>query len=249
MFLKAVDPADATPWAAGRVRFNGWGRKQLHAGDAQLAALVAEIVGVPLLDSGLTGEGGWLEVDGVGTVLAARSSWVNPNRNRGLSEAAIGAALLDVLGARRMVWVDGLAGEDITDGHIDTLARFADPATIVLERPASIEAGDVWSDVAVATEMELRAQRSAQGGPYELVALTQPVSHRGATDAFLSSYVNYYVCNGAVIGPRFGDVTADGAAAEVLSRLYPGREVVQIGIDPVAEGGGGIHCATQKQPK
>ncbi len=64
----------------------------------------------------------------------------------------------------------------------------------------------------------------------------------------MSSYVNYYVCNGAVNGPRFGDTSADGAAAEVMSRLYPGREVVQIDIDPVAEGGGGIHCATQQQP-
>jgi len=248
LFLRAVDPADATPLAAGRVRFNGWGDKQVHDGDARLAGIVAEIVGAPLLDSGLTGEGGGLEVDGAGTVLAARSSWVNPNRNSGVSEAAISAALLDLLGARRMVWVDGVAGEDITDGHIDTLARFADPATIVHEFSVSIEPGEVWSDVAVATEAALADQRDARGEPYRLVALTQPGSHRGTTDAFLSSYVNYYVCNGAVIGPSFGDVRADGAAADVLAGLYPGREIVQIDIDPVAEGGGGIHCATQQQP-
>lgn len=248
LFLRAVDPADTTPLAAGRVRFNGWGGKQVHGGDAQLAALVAEILEVPLLDQRLTGEGGGLEVDGAGTVLAARSSWVNPNRNRGMSEATIGELLVDLLGARRMLWVDGIAGEDITDGHIDTLERFADPSTIVHELPAVFEPGEVWSDVAIATERTLRTLRTAGDSPYELVALTQPRTHRGATDAFLSSYVNYYVCNGAVIGPRFGDAEADAAAAEAMSKLYPGREVVQLDIDPVAEGGGGIHCATQQQP-
>ena len=80
--------------AAGRVRFNGWGNKQVHDGDAQLAGLVADILGVPLLDSRVTGEGGGLENDGKGTLLAARSSWVNDNRNPGVSDADIAAALV-----------------------------------------------------------------------------------------------------------------------------------------------------------
>ena len=248
LFLKPTDAANPVSLAAGRVRFNGWGGKQVHAGDAQLAAFVAGVVGAPLIDSGLTGEGGGLEVDGAGTVLASRSSWVNPNRNRGKSEAAIAAALVDALGARRVLWVDGIAGEDITDGHIDTLARFADAATIVHELPAVLEPGDAWSDVAADTATALAAMSDDAGAPYRLVPLTQPSTHRGVTDSFLSSYVNYYVCNGAVIGPRFGDEAADAIAAEVLTGLYPGRQIVQIDIDPVAEGGGGIHCATQQQP-
>ncbi len=111
---------------AGRVRFNGWGDKQVHDGDAQLAATVAELLGIELVDSGIVGEGGGLEVDGAGTVLAAESSWVNDNRNPGLDRDEIEGALLELLGGDRFIWVDGLAGQDITDGHIDTLARFAD---------------------------------------------------------------------------------------------------------------------------
>ena len=234
--------------AAGRVRFNGWGDKQVHAGDAQLAGHVAQLLGIPLLDSGITGEGGGLENDGQGTLLAARSSWVNDNRNPGVPEADIAAALVQTFGAQRLVWVDGVAGQDITDGHIDTLARFAGPTTIVHEYPSYVEPGETWYDVATSTHDELLAIQTLDGRPYDLVQLTQPGSTRQSGDAFLSSYVNYYVCNGAVIAPAFGDTGADGRAVEALTSLYPGREVVALDIDPVAAGGGGIHCATQQQP-
>ncbi len=246
--LVATDPDDEAPLAAGRLRFNGWGGKQVHDGDARLAALVAEHLGIPLIDSGLTGEGGGLEVDGQGTVLAARSSWVNRNRNAGLSEGAIGRRIVELLGAKRIVWVDGLAGEDITDGHIDTLARFAKPGLIVLDRPAFEDPGEVWFDTSVETKVALAAVDTRGGGPFEFAELVQPTSPRGKGTDFLSSYVNYYVCNGAVIAPSFGDRGADQAAAETLRTLYPGREIVQVDIDPIASGGGGIHCATQQQP-
>lgn len=61
--------------------------------------------------------------------------------------------------------------------------------------------------------------------------------------------MNYYVVNGAVIAPEFGDAEADEAARAVLAGLYPGREVVMVDIDAIAEGGGGIHCSTQQQPR
>ncbi len=189
-----------------------------------------------------------LENDGQGTLLAARSSWVNDNRNPGVPEADIAAALVQTLGAQRLVWVDGVAGQDITDGHIDTLARFADPTTIVHEYPSYVEPGETWYDLAASTHDELLAIQTLDGRPYDLVQLTQPGTTRQSGDAFLSSYVNYYVCNGAVIAPAFGDVAADGRAVEALADLYPGREVVALDIDPVAAGGGGIHCATQQQP-
>lgn len=234
--------------AAGRVRFNGWGGKQVHDGDETLAALVADIAGVPLLDSGLVGEGGGLETDGAGTLLAARSSWVNDNRNPGLSEREIAQRLTALLGAERLLWVDGVAGADITDGHIDTLARFVDPSTIINERPSYIEPGETWYDLAIRTETQLEALATLDGEPYELVTLRQPEAVRSNDDDFLSSYVNYYVCNGAVIVPEFGDTEADGDAAELIGSRYPGRDIVTLDIDPVAAGGGGIHCATQQQP-
>ena len=239
----------AAKLAAGRFTFNGWGGKQVHDGDTQLAAVVAQHLGIELIDSGLVGEGGGLEVDGEGTVLASRSSWVNDNRNPGRSEAEVEASMLDALGAERMIWVDGLAGADITDGHIDTLARFAAPTTIVVDVPAFDDPDDPWVEVAESTRAAVEAARTLDGEPYEIVEIVQPETPRGEGDDFLATYMNYYVCNGAVIAPEFGDPEADEAARDVLQGLFPDREIVMINIDPVAAGGGGIHCATQQQPK
>jgi agmatine deiminase len=247
--LFRVDPGTPGSLTAARVRFNGWGGKQIHAGDSQLAAHVADLLDVDLVDTGITGEGGGIETDGNGTLIAARSSWINPNRNPGHDETDITAALTAGLGASRLLWVDGVAGEDITDGHIDTLARFVDAATIVHEYPAYVEPGETWFDVAVATHRFLEQFTRLDGSPYRLVQLTQPATTRAVGDQFLSSYVNFYVCNGAVVVPRFGDDTADATARDQLADLYPGRAMVQLDIDPVAEGGGGIHCATQQQPR
>jgi agmatine deiminase len=146
------------------------------------------------------------------------------------------------------LWVDGLAGRDITDGHIDTLARFVNPTTIVVDQPAFTDKSDPWVKVAARTRQQIDQSRTETGGRYKVVELVQPKEVRGNGDEFLSTYMNYYVCNGAVIAPRFGDQRADNAARKILQGLFPKREVVLLDIDPLAAGGGGIHCATQQQP-
>ena len=234
---------------ASHARFDGWGGKQISSGDTQLAALLAKRLGVTLTNSGLTGEGGGIEVDGAGTVLAAASSWVNRNRNPGQTRAGVETALLSMLGCDRMVWVDGLAGHDITDGHIDTLARFVNPTTILVDRPAFDDPADPWVNVAARSYQQMQQARTSAGSPYRVVEIVQPATVRGSGADFLSTYMNYYICNGAVIAPEFGDRKADAAARKVLSTLFPTREIVQINIDPLAAGGGGIHCATQQQPQ
>ena len=214
-------PGDPQPgMAAGRVRFNGWGGKQTHDGDATLAELLATHLDIPLHDWGLVGEGGGFEVDGAGTVLAAESSWVNDNRNPGKTRDEIEAGLLSLLGADRMIWVDGLAGHDITDGHIDTLARFASETTIVVDAPAFPEEDNVWVDLAARTKELIEAAVTSDGEPYEVIEITQPGEPRGTSDGFLASYMNYYVCNGAVIAPEFGDEAADAdVASNDLQRI------------------------------
>ena len=234
--------------SAAHARFNGWGAKQIFSGDTQLAGLVAKRLSIPLVDCGLVGEGGAIEVDGTGTVLATSSSWVNANRNPGKPQAGVERALLSMLGAQRMIWIDGLAGHDITDGHIDTLARFINPTTIIVDKPAFNDPADPWVGVAIRTAQQIKAARTADGKPFRVVEISQPRKTRVSTSDFLSTYMNYYVCNGGVIAPRFGDRTADEAARTVLRGLFPGRDVVQIDIDRLAAGGGGIHCATQQQP-
>ena len=97
----------------------------------------------------------------------------------------------------------------------------------------------------------LRAATDAEGRKLEVVTLVAPsrVREKFASDDFAAGYINFYVCNGAVIAPEFGDEKADAAAKRQLQLLFRGREVVQLNIDGIAAGGGGIHCTTQQEPK
>ena len=227
--------------------FNGWGNKQPHANDARIAGRVAARLGLPLIDSGLVGEQGGVEHDGAGLVLAHASSWVNPNRNR-LGADMIGDHLLAALGGRRMIWAPGVIGADITDYHIDSLARFVAPGKLLIQMPAALDRDDPWSRSAFETYEILRRSVDMDNRPLEVISLAEPGDIRAMDADFVASYVNYYVCNGAVISAQFGDSDADSAAAALLASLYPGREVVMLDVDALGESGGGIHCATQQQP-
>lgn len=230
-------------------RFNGWGGKQPHPRDGDVARRLLEHYGIPRIVTPLVTEGGSLEVDGRGTLMATESSIVNDNRNPGRGRDELEAALRDMLGVAKVIWFPGVRGADITDGHIDGLARFAGPGVVVLTRPGPRAEPAELTQYHQARDI-LAGSTDAAGHGLEVVDLTEPdwaeIGSHG--DDFLASYINYYVVNGAVIAPAFGDRAADQGAADVLRDLYPGREVVQVRIDTLAEGGGGIHCATQQQP-
>ena len=233
--------------AVSELAFNGWGDKQGHADDGLIARRVAEKLGLAVYANGVVGEGGGVEVDGAGTVLAHESCWVNRNRNRG-GKADVERLLLDALGAERMIWAPGVKGADITDYHIDALARFVKPGQVVIQLGDTPNRGDPWSVSAFETYEILKSARDAQGRKLDIVVIPDPVDIRSRSRGFVSSYVNYYVCNSAVIGAEFGDDKADAEAKAILEALYPGREVVSLNVDPIGEAGGGIHCATQQQP-
>ena len=233
--------------AVSDLGFNGWGNKQGHADDGLIAKAVAGRLGLAIYNNGIVGEGGGLEVDGAGTVLAHESSWINANRNKG-SKAEVERLLLDALGAQRLIWAPGVKGADITDYHIDALARFVKPGQIVIQLGEKRDRSDPWSVAAFETYDILKAARDAQGRKLDIVVIPEPVDIRSRSRSFVASYVNYYVCNGAVIGAEFGDDEVDREAKAILARLYPRREVVSLDVDPLGEAGGGIHCATQQQP-
>ncbi len=233
--------------AVRSVNFNGWGNKQTHENDGKIAARVAQRLGLPFLDNGIVGEAGGVETDGDGTLIAHESSWVNPNRNAGTRDE-ITALLLEAMGADKLIWAPGVMGADITDYHIDALARFVAPGKIVIQLPDEIDESDPWSVSAYETFDILKAATDAKGRPFDFTVLPEPYDIRVDTDDFVASYVNYYVCNGAVIAAQFGDRQADQEAAQKLAALYPDREIVTLNVDPIGETGGGIHCATQQQP-
>lgn len=228
--------------AISHIQFNGWGYKQVHTRDSRIVAQVAQRLDVPLIDSGLRGEPGGVEHDGHGLLMAHESSWVNDNRNPGLSRTQVEALLLNAYGAERMIWSDGVWGEDITDYHIDSLARFTGPRRVLINLPDAPEEEDPFHMAALDTHDILVAEG------LDVDVIPEPIHRRVDSVDFVASYANYYVCNGAVVSAQFGDSETDMIAAEALARHYPGREIIQLNVDPLGELGGGIHCATQQMP-
>ncbi len=228
--------------------FNGWGGKQLHRRDGEIARLVAERLGLKLFDAGLVGEAGGAEFDGESTLIVHASSWVNKNRNKG-SKVEVAQLLKETYGAEKVIFAPGLKGADITDYHIDSLARFTEPGTVLIQMGDVLDPSDKWSRTAFETRAVLEAATDAKGRKLELVTLPDPWDIRVQSMDFVASYVNYYTCNGAVIASQFGDRAVDAEALETLKSLYPDREVVMLNTDPVGRVGGGIHCATHEQPK
>lgn len=232
------------------LNFNGWGNKQAHANDAKVAARIADHAGVAFAFADVVGEGGAIEQDGAGTLMATRSSLVNSNRNPGMSEGDVEDAILDAYGANAMIWFDGVKGQDITDDHVDATSRFAASGRAVVQVPHAAD-NDAFAKDARRQFAALSSASTADGAPIEVTSLQGPDYDRirSANRDFLASYANFYVCNDAVIMGQFGDTKADAAAKATLAALFPGRTIEQLDIDHLGTGGGGIHCVTQQQPE
>ncbi len=226
--------------------FNAWGGKQAHSLDGRVAAAIAGYLGCPRLGAGIVGEGGGIEFDGEGTLLLNDSCWVNENRNPGKSRAEIEAALKRLLGVETVVWLPGIAGGDITDDHIDGTTRFVRPG-LVLMSGISGDRSDYGRCYREAKAI-LRAARDARGRSFEIVELPYAEIQRSTEPDFFAGYANFYVGNGAVYTPEFGDAAADARAVETLAALFPGRRVISLNVDRIYENGGGIHCVTQQEP-
>lgn len=234
--------------AAIDFNFNGWGKKQAFGHDAKVARFVAECAAVDVVSTKLVLEGGGIEVDGHGTAIITESCVLNTNRNPRVSKLECEAELKALLGLEKIIWLPGIKGKDITDGHTDFYARFAREGVVI----AGFEPDPKFSDHAV-TKKHLEILRTAtdsKGRKLEVVVIEGPgyVREEYETDDFAAGYINFYVCNGAVIAPEFGDAKTDRAAKQKLQSLFPCHDIVQINIDGIAAGGGGIHCTTQQEP-
>ena len=232
------------------LNFNGWGNKQTHANDALVAGRVAAYVGVGFTAAGFVSEGGAIETDGAGTLMATKSSIINSNRNPNMTQAQIEAAMEAAYGASEVIWFTGIVGQDITDDHVDATSRFLAPGAGLVQTPNPADPADIWSKDEQQQYNTLSAADDAAGDRIEVTALKSPDYNliRATSVNFVDSYANYYVCNGAVISAQFGDATADANAAAVLASLFPDRDIIQLNIDNLGNQGGGIHCVTQPQP-
>jgi len=234
---------------AVNLNFNGWGRKQRYRHDAKVAKLVAEKTGAVHLKAGFIGEGGGIEVDGEGTAIITESCILNDNRNPSLTKQETEVELKRLLGLKKVIWLPGIAGKDITDSHTDFYARFPRPGVVAVyieSDPRSFDFKATRQNLEI-----LKGSTDAKGRNLEVVAVGSPLRPRNALltkDDSALGYLNYYIVNGAVIVPEFGDLEADEKCRTTLARLFPDREIVQLDIDPIAWGGGGIHCVTLGEP-
>jgi len=231
---------------AAAFRFNGWGGKYVLEGDDEVAAQLAETAGARLERHDIVLEGGALDHDGEGTIVTTRECLLNPNRNRGWTEAVAEAALRDALGARKVIWIgDGLLN-DHTDGHVDNLARFVAPGVVAI--PVAVGADDPHARIYDSAARELAGATDAAGRELKVVRIPTPGRVVGANGVSApASHMNFIIANRAVIMPTYG---ARGAAwaLDALRTLFPGREVIGLPSRALLTGGGSFHCITQQEP-
>jgi agmatine deiminase len=227
-------------------RFNSWGEKYRPYGlDDAVPHRLAERYSFLVIEPGIVLEGGSIDVNGAGALLTTESCLLNQNRNPKLSRGEIEEYLRVYLGATRILWLgEGIAGDD-TDGHVDDLARFSAPDTIVTvieDDPAEANHAALRDNLG-----RLGAMRDAAGYPFKVETLPMPPALYYEGTRLPASYANFYIVNGGVLMPSFG-CAADAQARATLARLFPGRRVVEIPSSDLVWGLGAIHCLTQQHP-
>jgi agmatine deiminase len=221
-------------------RFNAWGGKYPPWDrDAAVGALIAERLGDEVVPVPMVLEGGSILSDGQGTLLTTEQCLLNPNRNPALDREAIEQLLSSHLGIERFVWLgQGLVEDRDTDGHVDLIAAFAPDGRVLLQM--------VDSENPNFDHCQGNKARLLQAGIEVLEVPFLPYVYV-AGEEVAASYMNFYICNGAVIVPVSGTDT-DEAALTVIGEAYPGRQIVPVPGAVLAFGGGGPHCITQQVP-
>jgi agmatine deiminase len=226
--------------------FNAWGGKyEPFDQDALMGSRILELAGAREYKSPLIAEGGGITVDGEGTVITTESCFLNENRNPGWTRAEVEAELCRTLGAEKVIWIPGDPEERETDGHIDGIAAFIEPGRVLVE--INPDETDPHRPVGERNTAALENQTDAKGRKLELEFISEGHYHPDVWNGGCSSYINTYLANGAAIVPGY-HYDRDAEAVETYRKLYPDREVVQVQINDIAVGGGGIHCINQQQP-
>ena len=233
--------------------FNGWAKYHDHKRDARVVARVNRMLRRPLLEPEhktrrVVLEGGAIDVNGRGTMLTTEECLLSQvqSRNPGFTKYDYAQVFKKYLGVTNVLWLrSGIAGDD-THGHIDDLARFVDPTTVVTaveedRREANYQ--PLQENLAV-----LREMKDQDGQPLRIETLPMPRPVYFAGQRLPASYANFYIANGIVLVPTFND-PADRVALNTLASVFPGREIVPIYCRDLVLGLGTIHCMTQQLPR
>jgi agmatine deiminase len=235
------DPLAFNDWI-----FNGWGGKyKSYEDDDQIAGQIATLLRVPVFNHTVVLEGGSIEVNGRGTCVTTEQCLLNRNRNPLMSRAEIETFLKDSLGVNHVIWLgEGIAGDD-TDGHVDDIARFVNPTTLVCVVEKSPQ--DMNYSLLQQNFERLQGARDQNGDKIAIVPLAcpSPVFYEGAR--LPASYANFYIANEVVLVPVFDD-PRDREALGILQELFPDRKVMGLPGASIVAGLGAIHCVTQQEP-
>ncbi len=245
--------------------FNGWGTyPDWGEAECHIAQTVAGITDMSVFVAPLVTEGGAIEVNGSGTLMATRSSIINDNRNPGLSQEQIEQGLKDYLGVSHFIWLSGAPAEvceqilgDSTDYHVDIAARFTGKNKVLYawtddrDDPRYPYLTRHLEELKVATDengepLSLTPVLLPAGGVYAIGGRHDPALDSGSlfTDA---SYLNYLVCNDIILVPAFGNAN-DVPAQKILAACFPHCKIIPIPVVSLTAEGGAIHCVTQQQP-
>ncbi len=227
--------------------FNGWGAQGSWANwdkDDKVASHITKTAGFEVWDSSLVNEGGGIHVNGNGAVLLTETVQLGKGRNPDLSRAEVEQELHSKLGTNQAIWIRRGLTRDYDDfgtqGHIDIVACFADENTILYHD----QQDETHPDFAVSHEVRRTLEETTN---FKLVGVPAPKILRDEHGFVDYSYINHYICNGAVILCAFDDEN-DQVAKKILEGVYPGREIVLVDARQLFARGGGIHCITQQQP-
>lgn len=226
--------------------YNAWGNKYPPFDlDDAIPQHVSKLRGLPLFSPGIVMEGGSIEVNGKGTLLTTEACLLHPNRNPQLDQTEISRFLRDYLGVEKIIWLgEGIVGDD-TDGHVDDLARFINPTTIVTIVEEDIE--DANYPALQENLRRLRLARDQNDRLFQIVKLPTPgmIEHQG--QRLPASYANFYIANKLVLVPTFRHPN-DPVAIQILQQGFPDRKVIGVDSTELIWGLGSFHCITQQEP-
>ena len=227
--------------------YNAWGNKYPPFGlDDQIPTRIAENFGIPVFHPGIIMEGGSVDFNGAGTLMTTTSCLLNPNRNPGLSQGEIEEYLQRYYGVNQILWLgEGIAGDD-TDGHIDDLARFVAPETVV-----TVVEHNLLDENFRPLQQNLSAlkkMRIAGGRQLEIVELPMPGPLYWEGMRLPASYANFYISNEAVVVPTFRDGVHDQQALDLLGQCFKDRKVIGLDAFDLVWGLGTFHCLSQQEP-
>jgi agmatine deiminase len=248
--IRALAPAGSL--LANKFRFNAWAKYSNWRQDDKIGSLMASLAGVPEVrplahNIRVVLEGGSIDVNGRGTILTTEECLLSKvqQRNPGMSRKNYEKIFADYLGAAHTIWLGrGIAGDD-THGHVDDLARFVAPDTVVTV--VENNSRDINHKPLRENLRRLRATRDQDGKPLNVVELPMPRPVIFEQRRLPASYANFYIANGVVLAPVFNDPN-DRIALNTLAELFPTREIVPIYSGDLVWGLGTMHCMTQQQP-